>query len=74
MLKPSADLIISPKQSRYSIVIAIAKRARQITAEAEEKGEILVEKPVDLAVQDFMKHKYEIIEHDEPNDDMPEDL
>ncbi|NLJ30684.1 MAG: DNA-directed RNA polymerase subunit omega [Clostridiales bacterium] len=74
MLKPSADLIISPKQSRYSLVIAVAKRARQIAAEAEEKGEILVEKPVDLAVQDFIKHRYEFIEHVEPNDDMPEDL
>lgn len=74
MLKPSADLIISPDQSRYSLVIAIAKRARQIAADAEQKGDILVEKPVDLAVQDFMKHKYTIIEHVEPNDDMPEDL
>ena len=30
--------------SYYSLVVAIAKRAREIAAEAELKGEILVEK------------------------------
>ena len=53
MLKPSADLIIDPKQSRYSLVVGVAKRARQIVEEAEKAGEILVEKPVDLAVHDL---------------------
>ena len=43
MLKPSADLIIDPKQSRYSLVVGVAKRARQIVEEAEKAGEILVE-------------------------------
>lgn len=70
MLKPSADLIIDPKQSRYSLVIAVSKRARQISSEAESKGDILTEKPVDLAVQDFIQHKFNIIEAPEPNDDM----
>ena len=51
MLKPSADLIIDPKQSRYSLVVGVAKRARQIVEEAEKNGQILIEKPVDLAVQ-----------------------
>lgn len=69
MLKPSADLIISPQESRYSLVIAVSKRARQIAADAETKGEVLTEKPVDLAVQDFIRHKYKIIEQKEPNDD-----
>ena len=62
MLKPSADLIIDPKQSRYSLVVGVAKRARQIVEEAEKAGEILVEKPVDLAVHDFMEGKYRLIE------------
>lgn len=65
MLKPSADLIIPPEQSRYSLVVAVAKRARQIASEAEMRGEILVEKPVDLAVQDFSHHKYKIVEPEE---------
>ena len=34
MLKPSADLIIDPSQSRYALVVGIAKRAREIVEEA----------------------------------------
>ena len=33
--------------------------------EAEDNNEIIVEKPVDLAVQDFVDEKYKIIEPDE---------
>ena len=73
MLKPSADLIIDPKQSRYSLVVGVAKRARQIVDEAEKAGEILVEKPVDLAVHDFMEGKYRLIEQPVENDDEPSD-
>ena len=43
-------------------MIAVAKRAREIVEEAEENNQILVEKPVDLAVQDFVDNKYRIIE------------
>ena len=73
MLKPSADLIIDPKQSRYSLVVGVAKRARQIVDEAEKAGEILVEKPVDLAVHDFLEGKYRLIEQPVENDDEPSD-
>nr|WP_319488060.1 DNA-directed RNA polymerase subunit omega [uncultured Caproiciproducens sp.] len=62
MLKPSADLIIGPTQSRYSLVVAVSKRAREIAANAESKGEILIEKPVDMAVHEIMDHKYIVIE------------
>lgn len=62
MLKPSADLIIGPDQSRYSLVVAVSKRAREIAANAEDKGEILTEKPVDMAVHELMEHKYVVIE------------
>ncbi|MDF2633021.1 MAG: DNA-directed polymerase subunit omega, partial [Caproiciproducens sp.] len=47
MLKPSADIILGPKESRYSLVVAVAKRAREIAANAESRGDILIEKPVD---------------------------
>ncbi len=62
MLKPSENIIRTPHRSYYSLVIAVAKRARQITEEADAKKEILVEKPVDLAVQDFKENKFKIIE------------
>ena len=73
MLKPSADLIIDPKQSRYSLVVGVAKRARQIVEEAEKNGQILIEKPVDLAVHDFMDEKYRLVECPIENDDEPEE-
>ncbi|MBQ6118407.1 MAG: DNA-directed RNA polymerase subunit omega [Clostridia bacterium] len=51
--------------SRYSLVVAVAKRSRQIADEAKEEGEILVEKPVSLAIDDFLEDKYSIRESDE---------
>lgn len=49
--------------SRYSLVSAVAKRSREITDEANERKavdskDILVEKPVSLAVQDFLDGAY----------------
>ena len=69
MLKPSDDSVFGPQQSRYSLVVAVAKRAREISNAAEARGEILIDKPVDLAVQDFVNHKYRIIEAVKPNED-----
>lgn len=69
MLKPSDNMIRTPHRSYYSLVIAVAKRARQIAEEAENNGEILTEKPVDLAVHDFMDDKFKIIEPDSFEDE-----
>ena len=68
MLKPSDNIIRTPHRSQYALVIAVAKRAREITEESEERGEILIEKPVDLAVRDFVAGKYKIHEPDEIHD------
>lgn len=68
MKMPSVDEMLLGKQSRYSLVIAVAKRAREIASEAELKGEVLVEKPVNMAIEDFRQHKYDIVEKkDEEN-------
>lgn len=64
MIKPIADLILTPEQSRYSLVIAIAKRARQIAEEAEKNQKSLDEKPVQLAVEEYNDHKFTMIEQD----------
>lgn len=69
MLKPSDDSVFGPQQSRYSLVVAVAKRAREIACDAENRGDILVEKPVDLAVQEFVNHKYKIIEAKDSDED-----
>lgn len=65
MLNPDLRNVLRDKTSRYSLVLATAKRAREIADEAEQKGEIIVEKPVTLAVNEFIDGKY-IIE--EPED------
>ena len=74
MLKPSANIIDCPHSSRYSLVVAVAKRARQIAQEAEEAGEILVPKPVELAVRDFVNHRCSIIEPDPNMEDEDESV
>lgn len=62
MHRPSATDILQPDQSYYSLVIGVAKRARAIAEEAEEKGEILIEKPVQLAVEEFARGDYKMVE------------
>ena len=64
-LKPTKIPKVSGDQSRYSLVIAVAKHAREISEEAAKKEEILVDKPVDLAVQDMILHPYRILTEDE---------
>lgn len=66
MINTELDQILQEDQSRYSLVIAVAKRAREIANEAESKGEILIEKPVNLAVNDLAERKYKIVS---PKDD-----
>ena len=73
MIKPIADLILTPEQSRYSLVVAIAKRAREISEEAEKNREVLEEKPVELAVREYMDHKFTMIEKTAPIDDDTEE-
>lgn len=69
MIKPIADLILTPDQSRYSLVVAIAKRAREISEEAEKSHEVLEQKPVELAVHQYVNHEYTMIEQPATNDD-----
>ena len=53
MLAPNDIEELQGKNSRYAVVVGVAKRARQIAEEAEEKKEILVDKTVSLAIKDF---------------------
>ena len=65
MHRPSVPELLKPGQSYYSLVVAVAKRAREIAQQADDKHEILLEKPVQLAVEDFAKARYKLIESDE---------
>lgn len=62
MYRPSVDDMLSGKQSRYALVIAVAKRARELSADFEKNNIITVKKPVLMAIEEFENHKYNILE------------
>ena len=64
MLRPAVVQILKNNESYYSLVIAVAKRAREITDEALENKDktILNEKPVKTAVDELASGEYKIIE------------
>lgn len=64
MVRASIENMLSGKESRYALVIGVAKRARQIAQQFEDEGIITDEKPVLLAVDEFKHHKFNIIEPD----------
>lgn len=61
MLRPAVNQIISKNESCYSLVIAVAKRAREITEDLYKKGETLEEKPVKTAVEELAGGKCRIV-------------
>ncbi len=61
MLYPSINDLVKDNESRYSLVIAVAKRARQIAQEAEEEGVVLKDNPVKLAINDFADKQVAIV-------------
>lgn len=65
MLRPSMPEIIGDSRDAYSFVVAVAKRAREISDESEENGEIVEEKPVRLAVDEFARGKCRYSKHGE---------
>lgn len=50
MLNPAIGKLINNCDNRYKLVKQIAKNARAISDEAEQKGEIIIEKPVTIAI------------------------
>lgn len=65
MFNPDLKNVLKNHLSRYSLVTATAKRARQISDEALENGEIMVEKPVSIALDEIVERKYKVIEPEE---------
>lgn len=51
---------IEDMEAKFLLTIAIAKRAREIADDIVLKGEIVEEKPVNLAIKDFNKGKFKI--------------
>ncbi|MDE6677945.1 MAG: DNA-directed RNA polymerase subunit omega [Ruminococcus sp.] len=61
MLRPAVNQIISKNESCYSLVIAVAKRAREISDELYKNEQTLEEKPVKTAVEEIASGKCKII-------------
>ena len=57
MLYPTMPELLSHVNSRYLLVNVIAKRAREISAEAEENGAPLDVKPVSIAINEIADGK-----------------
>ena len=62
MLRPAVCQILKNNESTYSLVIAVAKRAREITDDAFEKKTVLDEKPVKTAVDEIAANEYKFVE------------
>lgn len=60
MLNPKDSYELNQIASPYANVIAIAKRARQISEEAEANHEIMSEKSLKLAIAEFVDNKYKV--------------
>ncbi len=62
MLRPSSSQILKNGESTYSLVIAVAKRAREILDKAYDEKTIIDEKPVKTAVEEFARGDFRLIE------------
>ena len=68
MFNPDLKEMLKNVNSRYSLVVGTAKRAREIAEEAEKGGAILTEKPVSLAIADIRDGDYRLMAHDDKTD------
>ncbi len=65
MFNPDLRGVLKNHLSRYSLVTATAKRAREIAETAEENKEIMTEKPVSVALEEILAGQFTIIEPEE---------
>lgn len=65
MFNPDLKRMLKNVNSRYSLVVGTAKRAREIRDEAVENDIILNEKTVSTAIEEIYDGKYVIEEPDE---------
>ena len=68
MFNPDLKNVLKDHVSRYSLVTATAKLAREISDQALEDGEIMTEKRVSLALDELVEGKYVIVEPEEIRD------
>ncbi len=69
MFNPDLKNVLKNNVSRYSLVTATAKLAREISDRALEDGEIMTEKPVSIALDELIAGKYKIVDPTEEQED-----
>lgn len=62
MHKINVEDMFAGRKSRYALVIAVSKRAREITQYQEDNGIISDEKPVLTAIKEFKAGKFDILQ------------
>ncbi len=62
IVKPTVAELLTKAQNRYELVIATARRARQIAQGAEPLTKVKEESPVTLAANEIAEGKVAIIE------------
>lgn len=67
MFNPDLKKLLKNCNSRYSLVVGTAKRAREIRDEAVENEVLLDEKTVSTAIDEILDGKYVVTEPDEIN-------
>ena len=65
MFNPDLRGVLKDHLSRYSLVTATAKRAREISENAEANKIIMTEKPVSVAIGEILDGEYVIVEPEE---------
>ena len=65
MLNPDLRNLLKDNTSRYSVVTAVAKRAREISENSELNEKCETEKPVSYALDEFLSGKLVICEPEE---------
>ena len=61
IVKPSVNELLEKADNRYELVIATARRARQIAEGAESKTNVKEESPVTLAANEIAEGKVKIV-------------
>lgn len=72
MRKLSVEDIVKDNENCYSFVVAIAKRARQISEKSNDEGIILDDRPVHMAVKEFAAGKFRIGASNKTEEDLTE--
>ena len=67
MLYPSMNDLLKKVGNRYLLVNIAAKRARDISDEAERNEVRLTEKPVKLALEDIINDKIRLVQDEYSN-------